>query len=103
MKAKTGLVVAVLFFLIPWATHAKERGTVVDIWEQMDSYGNHFYIYQVETETNLYDFLGDGAQVFHAGDTITFAINMHHRQVRVSAGERKVTLFLVSRGPKSAA
>jgi transcriptional regulator GlxA family with amidase domain len=30
MKPQTGFLVAVLFFPIPWTTHAKERGTVVD-------------------------------------------------------------------------
>ena len=32
---------------------AKERGTVVDTWEQRDFYTRH-YIYQVETETHVY-------------------------------------------------
>jgi hypothetical protein len=56
----------------------------------------------VETDTCLYEFLGKPPQAFHTGDTITFVVDMFCRQVRVSAGAKKLKLFLGSRGPKSA-
>jgi hypothetical protein len=67
-------VIAVLLFLIPYPSYAKEHGTVVDIWEQRDFYACH-YIYQVETETHVYEFLGHSPQTFQQGDTLTFTLD----------------------------
>ena len=53
MKISSAFAAPLLLFLIPRMACAKERGTVVDIWEQRDFYARH-YIYQVETETHVY-------------------------------------------------
>jgi hypothetical protein len=58
MKTSSVFAATLLLFLIPRMACARERGTVVDIWEQKDFYELH-YIYQVETETHVYDFLGN--------------------------------------------
>jgi hypothetical protein len=100
---KSGFALALLLFsLVPCMVYSKDRGTVVDIWEQKDSYGHHFYIYQVETETHVYDFLGEPPQAFQPGNTISFVVDMRHRQARVSAGAKKLKLFLGGRGSKKA-
>jgi hypothetical protein len=58
MKTSSVFAATLLLFLIPRMACARERGTVVDIWEQKDFYALP-YIYQVETETHVYDFLGN--------------------------------------------
>jgi hypothetical protein len=75
---KSNLALATLLLLVPRAVWAKERGSVVDIWEQRDSYGHRCYIYQVETETHVYDFLGDCHQAFQRGDSITLTFDRAH-------------------------
>jgi hypothetical protein len=82
--------------------HAKERGTVVNIWEQRDSHGNHFYIYQVETETHAYAFLGNYPLAFHQGDSITITFDRHHQHalVTISRG-KKAKLLLILEKPRN--
>jgi hypothetical protein len=58
MKTSSAFAATLLLFLVPRVVCARERGTVADIWEQRDFDARH-YIYQVETEKHVYDFLGN--------------------------------------------
>jgi hypothetical protein len=88
MKTSSVLAATLLLFMIPCVASAKERGTVVDIWEQKDFYELH-YIYQVETETHVYDFLGKYPQAFQMGDSITFTFDKDHRHALVAAARKQ--------------
>jgi hypothetical protein len=52
MKASSVFAATLLLFLIPCMACAKERGIVVDIWEQRGLYEHHYYIYQSEGSRN---------------------------------------------------
>jgi hypothetical protein len=97
---QTGVTVAVLLFLIPAMARAKERGTVVAIWEQRNFY-EHFYSYRVETDTHFYVFLGDSVQAFQLGDLFVFTIDKDHRRVVANSGGKKTKLLLLLEGLKS--
>jgi hypothetical protein len=79
MKAKTGFLVALLFFPIPWTTHAKERGTVVDN-------RNASLLLPRELRANL-----------PTEDTLTFTLDKDHYDALVIAGSaKKIRLLLIA-------
>jgi hypothetical protein len=101
MKTSSVFAATLLLLLIPCAVCAKERGTVVDIWEQRDFYARH-YIYQVETETHVYEFLGNYPRAFQPGDSITFTFDKDHQHALVTDGSGKKTkLLLISEGTRN--
>ena len=75
--------------LIPSVTHAKERGTVVDIWHQIDLNEHHYCIYRVETQTHFYELLGEYPQAFELGDSLTFSLDTDHQHAQVIGGRGK--------------
>ena len=95
MMRKSGFTVALLIILIPCVTHAKERGTIVDIWQQIDLYEHHSYIYRVETETHFYEFLGEYPQAFQLGDLFSFTLDKDHQHAQVIGGRGKRTKLLM--------
>jgi hypothetical protein len=47
------------------------------------------YIYQVETETRVYEFIGNHPQAFRLGDSITFTFDKDHQHALVIGGSGK--------------
>jgi hypothetical protein len=73
----------------------------VDIWEQRDFYARH-YIYQVGTETHVYEFLGTSPQVFPVGDSVTLTFDKDHQHALVSDGSvKKTKLLLILEGTRN--
>jgi hypothetical protein len=101
MKTSSVFAATLLLFLIPCMACAKERGTVVDIWEQRDFYARH-YIYQVETETHAHEFLGNYPLAFQVGNSITFTFDKDHQHATVIDGSGKKTkLLLILEGTRN--
>jgi hypothetical protein len=89
MMSKPRFTVTLLVMLIPCVTHAKERGTIVDIWHQIDLYEHHYCVYRVETQTHFYEFLGEYPQSFQLGDSLTFTLDKDHQHAQVIGGRGK--------------
>jgi hypothetical protein len=87
MKTSSVFAATMLLFLIPCIVCAKERATVVDIWEQRDSYGQRCYIYQVETEARVR--LPWERLAGHPGDSIMFMFDKDHQHALVIDGSGK--------------
>jgi hypothetical protein len=89
---KSVFTVALLIMLIPCVTYAKERGTVVDIWHQIDLSEHHYCIYRVETGTHFYELLellGEYPQAFQLGDSLVFTLDKDHQHAQVIGGRGK--------------
>jgi hypothetical protein len=95
MISKPGSTVALLVILIPCMTYAKERGTIIDIWHQVDLHEHHSCLYRVETETHFYEFLGEYPQVFQLGDSLTFTLDKAHQHAQVIGGRGKNTKLVL--------
>lgn len=97
MMRKPQFSFTLLVILIPCVAYAQERGTVVDIWQQIDLYQHHYSIYKVETQTHFYEFLGDYPQTFQLGDSVTFTLDKDGQHAQVVVGHGKKAKLLLMR------
>jgi len=88
---KVAFGITLLIILIPCVVDAKEHGTIVDIYQQIDLSERRSYIYRVETETHFYEFLGEYPQAFQLGDSFAFTLDKDHQHAEVVGVRGKKT------------
>lgn len=95
---KSACAIALLIISMPCLTDAKERGTrgtIVDIWQQIDLSEHHSYVYRVETETRFYELRGEYPKAFQLGDSFTFTLDKDRQHAEVIGARGKKTKLLL--------